>query len=1195
MIRNNKKSILRFAVVAFLLCFVNMQVGAKLTQVTSLSFSADKKYVIKNVQNSTYIQLQTSYTESNVINATPLVSESEATQFTISGSGSSYSFSNGGYYITSSSNKAWNTSYSTTAKTWSMAVSNGQFTIYSGSNYWKYDGSNSYVYIDGNSSSYNKWYIYEYTDETSGGETGGGETGGGETGGGESGGNTNPSVPSRTFSESWVNAPATYEMYKEAAHATFIPYSSEADMKADVNWEKAWITPEKADYMSLNGTWKFQYVANKTSESTTFMNPSTSVSSWDNIKVPLSWEMAGYDRPAYTNVGYPFSANSSTWATQANRSGFGTCPVGSYRRAFTLPTGWENKRTFLHFDGAYSAIAIWVNGSFVGYSQGSNTDAEFDVTDFVTTGENVLAVRCYRWCDGSYLEGQDMWHLSGIHRDVYLVATPKVFVSDHYITSSLGTDATSGSMSVALTVDNRDKVASTKAITVTLLDANGNTVKTANTSVSTTTSATSASATVTLSGLSGLTPWTAENPYLYTVVVNQGDEMVFSTKYGFRNITKSSNQILINGQRVFFKGVNSQDTHPLYGRAIDTETMLKDVTMMKQANVNTIRTSHYPRQPKMYAMFDYYGLYCMDEADVECHGMQGLSSNNSFTNQFSDRTTRMVKRDRNHPSIIFWSLGNESGSGSNFSTTYNLCKSLDSRYVHYEGASSGASYSDLGTNMYPTVSSVSSASSGLNSKPYFICEYAHAMGQGVGNLQEYWNVIESSTGIIGGCIWDWVDQSIIEPNTAKNYISAGYNKTSKKAMKTTNGFNYYISGYDTANTFADDYEGNFVNNGIITAGREWSAKLTEVKKVYQNATFSLSGKTLTIKNKNSFVNIADKYYVHYQVLKNGYVVEDGQVAAPSVAAGSTGTVTVPYTTTVGTDAEYLLNVSLALKEATIWAPLGYDIACDQIALNSRPALASKSGSTFTSGTKTATVNGKTLSVTVSSGKLTSYKYDGVEYIASAPVYNGYRKIDNDRSNSYSGDGSASYTYTWYSDGTLDVKVSLTNNSGSDAGRVGIYMQFASGFDNVEYVAKGPWSNYVDRQTGSFVGRYATTVDKMIDENPHPQTFGDHQGLRELILDNGTKGLKIETSGSVAFSLSHYDQTKFMNSSASYTSDMAANKNHWYDLTRQSNIYAHFDAAQRGLGNASCGGDKVVSGYTCGSSYTYTLRLTPVLK
>ena len=579
-----------------------------------------------------------------------------------------------------------------------------------------------------------------------------------------------------SFDVSWISNQSKVSDHKEDAHATFIPYASVEQMKADAkHYAEPWQQPDetKAEYINLNGTWKFKYVPGTSSGpgSSEFQAKDYNDNSWDTIRVPLSWEMANYGKPVYTNVGYPFQDKAPNanvgWekygVTDHNATGF-------YRRTITIPETWKDKRVFVHFDGVYSAAVVWVNGKYVGYSQDSNTDAEFDITDFVITGDNQLSVRVYRWCDGSYLEGQDMWHLSGIHRDVYLVATPKVFVSDHYITSSLNDEATSGSMSVKLTVDNRNAVSANKTLQVSLLDRDGNQIATETETYSGTAKA---EKTITFGNLSSLHPWSAEDPYLYTVVVSQKDEngaeeMAFSTKYGFKTVTISGTQLLVNGKRIFVKGVNTQDTHPEYGRAIDMETMLKDIKMMKQANVNTIRTSHYPRQPKMYAMMDAFGIYCVNEADVECHGNQGLASNPSWQTAITDREVRMVKRDRNHPSVLFWSLGNECGDATNFSSAKTEMKKYDSRPIFYCNEDKDVSYSDLHSNMYPTVYPIgdkegtSSKSNGYNGKPYFICEYAHAMGQAVGNLKEYWDVIESSTGIIGGCIWDWVDQSSLQ-------------------------------------------------------------------------------------------------------------------------------------------------------------------------------------------------------------------------------------------------------------------------------------------------------------------------------------------------------------------------------------------------------------------------------------------------
>ncbi len=1061
----------------------------------------------------------------------------------------------------------------------------------------------------------------------SGSEGGGGTEGGGTEGGG---GSTEETPGDHgSFDVSMVHNPQKFAQYKEDAHATYIPYASSADMMADANYEKPWLAPTKAMTMSLNGTWKFKYISNYYNQapSSTYYSNTASTSGWDNIRVPLSWEMAGYDTPVYTNEGnpgYPFTPVKNSWTTQANyRSNCDTNPLGYYRRTFTLPTDWNDKRVMVHFDGAYSAIAVYINGKYVGYSQGANTDAEFDITDFVNqTNENNITVACFRWSDGSYLEGQDMWHLSGIHRDVYLVATPKVFISDHYIHSSLNSGYTSGTMTVDLTIDNRTKSNVEKNIKVELLDATG-TSKGAQTI--TYSGSSNATRTVTFSNLSGLTPWSAENPYLYTVVVSQLDgtseEMVFSTKYGFRKVEVVNNysqrQVLVNGKRVFFKGVNTQDTHPLYGRAIDLETMIKDVTLMKQANVNTVRTSHYPRQPKMYALFDAYGLYCMDEADIECHGANaqgfGLSASSTWTSAYVDRTERMVRRDRNHPSVVFYSLGNESGSGSNFGSTYQKVKDLTNNegIVHYEA---DASHSDLGSNMYPSVDNVSSNASGLNSKPYFICEYAHAMGNAMGRLKDYWNVIEKSTGIIGGCIWDWVDQSIYDPQKAKLVINGSADAST---LVSPNGFNYWKQGYDyqtPSGIYEGTYMGAFLDNGITTPDRKWSSKLTEVRKVYQYVDFTqLSNKKLTVKNKYAFTNL-DNFKLIYRVLKNGELAEEGITDMPSVAPGSTSTVSLPYTSTAQSGEEMVVNVYLVLKGGTLWADNGYAVADEQFVVQSRNNSLSQhtaSGSLSVSGN---TVSGNGWSMTFNSnGSLNSWTYNGQTIMNAAPAFSQFFSIDNSRngtpyntgsSNSYSvssslrnnnnetatltvsGSSDRSYTiaYTIYPDGVVDMAVNF-NSSYSTAYRVGLAMQFGEGFEQVEYYGRGPWANYPDRMTGSYLGRYVTCVNDLFEEYTHPQTNGDHQNLRDLTLSSSKVALKIETVGDVSFSMSHYQESY-------WSAKTWMTKKHNDEMTRQGSIYAHFDAAISGVGNGSCGEGTPSQYLPKNQAYSYTLRFTP---
>lgn len=1020
------------------------------------------------------------------------------------------------------------------------------------------------------------------------------------------------------FSVGFISDQTFFQHKKEVGHATFIPYTTEAEMKADAHYDRPWLTPEKAQTIDLNGVWKFKYIAGTSSGpgESDFFADKYDDESWDTIRVPLSWEMAGYGKPVYTNVGYPFYNTPPRAMTGISGNGVvDDNAIGFYRRMFRLPDGWTDKRVFIHFDGVYSAAVVWVNGQYAGYSQGSNNDAEFDITELVRRGDNQLSVRVYRWSDGSYLEGQDMWHLSGIHRDVYLVATPKVFVRDHRITADLTADATSGSMTVELTVDNRDSISAAKTFTVKLLDPDGATVASGTTYYSGTDTQ---KLSVMLSSLAQLKPWTAETPNLYTVTVSQieggSEEMVFSTKYGFRKITKSGNLVYINGKRVFFKGVNTQDTHPEYGRAIDVATMLKDVTLMKQANVNTVRTSHYPRQPKMYAMFDYYGLYCMDEADMECHYNQSLASNASWSAAITDREVRMVLRDRNHPSIIFWSMGNESGGASNLMAAIAEVRKLDDRMIHYEGNNAIA---DISSSMYPTVSDVTARKGGYAGKPYFICEYAHAMGQALGNFKEYWDVIENSTGIIGACIWDWVDQAIYDPVRLKQS-----EKTDSR------GFHYWTAGYDYNTVNADiGFQGNFMDNGIITPDRAWTGKLTEVRKVYQNAVFEkFENKTATIRNKNSFVNLSD-YNLAYEVLRDGSVVERGAVPMPGVAPEGTGTVQVPYTTETTDGAEYLIVLSLTLKAAQSWGMAGYAVAYEQFKITERPELKAYSsrGTISVSGQTVTgmTADGQTFSIVFAGGKINSWTYAGKQIMQQGFDFNNYRDIENDRNGQVTGlpyansstvivtspptkNGSTAtmvvegrspncnYTiaYTFYGDATVDMKVTFTPTGGNR--RIGLGVQFAKGFENVEYYARGPWSNYTDRKTGSFLGRYVTTVDDMVEELTHPQTYGDRQDMRDLTLTNSIDGvaLRIVSGGQVSFSLSHYDETRWC-----YNGDrMWSTKLHWTDMVRQPQIYAHFDYMQRGLGNNSCGGDICLPEYVCptSGSYTYTLRLTPSL-
>ncbi len=1016
----------------------------------------------------------------------------------------------------------------------------------------------------------------------------------------------------------WENQ-QIFEENKEAAHATFIPYTSTAAMKEDVNYAFPWLTPEKADYLSLNGTWKFNFVKDPSArpKKDTFWGDDADVSAWDDIDVPSCWEMKGYDLPLYVNVEYAFHNNPPYVANKVE--GVGDNPVGSYRRTFTLPDGWEAKNVFLHFDGLYSAAFVWVNGQYVGYTQGGNNDHEFDISSQVRTGENNICVQVLRWSDASYLEGQDMFHMSGLHRDVYLYATPKTFVRDHYITSTLNSAYNGGSMNVALEIDNRTAVAASKVVEAELIAPDGTVVATKSANVEVADGIKVAECDITFSGLASLLPWSAEVPNLYTVVIRQKDaagneEMVFSTKYGFRHIEIKNGVVLINGQRVYFKGVNNQDTHPLYGRAIDVATMLKDVELMKQANINTVRTSHYPRQAKMYAMFDYYGIYVMDEADVECHKSWSEMKKNCISNdptwqaQYVDRTVRMVYRDRNHPSVVFWSLGNESGVGVNFDATYAAVKALDSRPVHYEGYSNenSANNTDFDSKMYPNLSYTQShCANSIGGEPFFLCEYAHAMGNAVGNLQDYWDIIEGSKYGIGGCIWDWVDQSIYDPQAIKN------------GQLEKNGFLYYTSGYD----YPGPHQGNFCNNGIITADRAWTAKLTEVKKVYQYVKFTFANNTLVVRNKYNFINL-NEFTLRYTLLCNGSVVEENTATLPSIAPGSTGTVSLSFTTPMEQGNEYALNVELLKNKTEIWCEAGYPMASEQFVLQERTALpaVAQSGDALTVNRNNGvSVSNNNISFKVDAqGFITEWIANGVQVVEPGkyPIYSNIRWIENESpygehvfgdnsasinsatvSSALSGDAKSCnvtvnaehskcpyvITYTIYASGVVDMKVDYSPRTNA-LRRIGLDMLFPAGYENVEYYAKGPWENYIDRQTGSFLGRYTTTVDDLFEMYAHPQSHGNRMALRDLTLWNPENGnaIKVETEGQVSFSLSHYDQVQYL-----------VPELHPWDLKRDDVVYATFDYMQRGLGNGSCGPGTEYKYYCPYSPVSHKMRISTI--
>lgn len=997
---------------------------------------------------------------------------------------------------------------------------------------------------------------------------------------------------------------------KEAGHATYMPYPNTAAMMADkAYYRQPWVETRSASVLSLNGTWRFHFADEPTKRPTDFYKDGYDVSGWDTLPVPSNWEMHGYDRPIYCNVEYPHGNTPPYIKARPgyNDGGknYGINPVGSYVRTFHVPAEWEGKRTFIHFGGIYSAALVYVNGQYVGYSQGSNNVAEFDLTGHLRDGENRLAVQVFRWSDGSYLECQDMFRMSGIFRDVYLYNVPRTSVRNHYITTEQlegidGTTATGARINVALTVDNRDGEPCSKTFRVQLLDPAGKTVAECRQTVRLT-GAEPMQVPCQLTLTEPVQLWSAEQPCLYTVSVCQLDnagkeELAFSTRYGFRQIEIKNSQIYVNGRRVFFKGVNRHDTHPLYGRAVTTASMLRDVLLMKQNNINTIRTSHYPNAAKMYAMFDYYGMYCMDEADLEDHANQSISNKASWIPAFVDRIDRMVLRDRNHPSVIFWSLGNEAGNGRNFKECYAAARRLDTRPIHYEGTRNGLpyggnTYSDLYSKMYPGMDWMERYTSNMD-KPMFICEYAHAMGNAIGNLSEYWQGIEQSNATAGGCIWDWVDQAIYEPREIKNGTWQGRLRT----------------GYD----FPGPHQGNFCSNGILPATRNESPKLKEVKAAHQFVEFRLldvnekDGKArILVRNKYDFTTL-DNYNLCWQVVTDGRVTATKTMKLPAVVCGDSLSVWlklpgVKLANNRQSGEEVLLNLLLKRRTATAWCEAGHVEAQKQFTIVKRGPeavfrLLQTAG--MPKGTELQLSKSAPDRITVcndrisiawdkATGQLISLNYGQGELIAGRQgfTYDNHRWIENDRfgqtdaqmeatarmDEDHSDDcrvvtftrkGKLCDTETCYvvhPNGVVNVETVFTPHTGN-LRRAGLVCHLDSTLTRVNYYAYGPWENHSDRKDGCLIGRYVTTVDDMVEEYVKPQSMGNREGVRELALTDGQgRGLRIAVeSDNCSFSALRYSDAALMKA------------NHLWELPKEPYVVMHLDAALRGVGNASCG-------------------------
>lgn len=994
-----------------------------------------------------------------------------------------------------------------------------------------------------------------------------------------------------------------FAINKLPAHATYMPYATTGHMLADVEYYATpWTEPRNAPrYLSLNGLWQFHLVSEPSKRPLNFFKTDFNTSNWDKIEVPSNWEMKGYDKPIYANVEYPHG-NTPPFITA--RPGFndggvnyGINPVGSYVRSFTLPQGWEKQRTIIHFGGIYSAANLWVNGHYVGYTQGANNVSEFDLTPFLQTGENKLAVQVFRWSDGSYLECQDMFRMSGIYRDVYLYSIPNTAVRHHVISDSLSNYYKDADIRVQFTLTSNQIVPEAKRIVTELYAPDG--VFITRTTCDAIVDSTGSVQVEAHLQAKNLLNWTAETPHLYTFRFSQRnekgeEEMAWSTKYGFRHIEIKNSLVYINGERVLFKGVNRHDTDPERGRAVTNESMLRDIILMKQNNINLIRTAHYPNAARMYAMFDHYGLYTCDEADLEDHANQSISDMDTWIPAFVDRITRMVNRDINHPSVVMWSLGNEAGAGQNFKACYQEAARLDkSRPIHYEGTRidkpyGGSAFSDFYSKMYPDMDWMHRYTSNLD-KPMFICEYAHAMGNAIGNLPEYWEVIENSNACVGAAIWDWVDQAIYDPQELKQ------------------GVRRLHTGYD----YPGPHQGNFCSNGIIPATRHESPKLKEVKAAHQFIKFDLvnldvakNKVVLKLRNTYDFVDLRD-FNLRYEVLQNGHRVASKRIALPAIFPNDSTNLTLylPKTNLQKLQAkgvEVMLNVYAEQRAATPWSAAGHEVAQKQFTLTQRaalPTLLSHSNNITTeetNGRLTVGNNNVQLVFDSKKGTLQSLSLNQEEVLGFGLEldYSNHRFIENDLYRHTNNGMEATSeitttqednttivkvqrkgticdltsTYRIFPQGIVDLDLEFTPHS-AQLRRAGIRVGLNPELKNVDYWALGPWENYNDRKAGVTVGRYTTEIDSMVERYVKPQSMGNREGLREVSFTNAQgKGIHISTQGEVSFTAIPYTEEQLMNAQ------------HMWELKRNPYHVLHFDAAYRGVGNASCGGVQTLPVY-----------------
>tara|TARA_B110000014_G_C20125824_1_gene599613 strand:+ start:3516 stop:6674 length:3159 start_codon:yes stop_codon:yes gene_type:complete len=918
-----------------------------------------------------------------------------------------------------------------------------------------------------------------------------------------------------------------FQINREEPRASFFPFeSNELAFKNDKSLSSY--------YHSLNGEWKFHFAKNPLQKAIGFEKVSYDISNWENIQVPGHWEMQGWSVPIYLDEEYPFSPNPPFVPHDYNT-------VGSYVKTFELNKLWNNHDIFIHFGGVRSAFYLWLNGEFVGYSQGSKTPAEFDITDKVIMGENRIGVQVYRFSDGSYLEGQDTWRVSGLERDVYLYAVSKARIADFFIKAELNDDLKSGYFSLDIDYLQDDQITEEKTIKVVLTDSS---------KILFDSTVVAKKSILFESVIHKINPWSAEEPYLYNLQINlfnSQKEVIesFYQQVGFKRVEIIDGNLLVNGKAIMFRGVNRHEWDPVHGRSITEESMVEDIRLMKQHNINAVRTSHYPNQEHWYELCNEYGLYVIDEANIEAHGMQfheksyGYIANDStWTAQWIDRGKSMVERDKNQPCIIMWSMGNEAGDGDNFVTLYDWIKSRDdSRPVVYEPAWY-EKHTDVVFPMYKNIEFISKYAEKDVDRPLILCEFAHAMGNSVGNLQDYWDTFEKYDALQGGFIWDWVDQTILK--------------------KDKNNIEYWAYGGDFGQEFSEN-DSNFCANGLVAADRSLNPHIHEVKKVYQPIKFSLvsirnSQTKIIIKNQYDFIGL-DHLEFSWFLQEDGKSIKFGVLNKIKLSPNVSELLHIDHPFKPKPGAEYFFTIQAHTKQISPTVPSGHLVAWEQFKLLDKnidksiqsiefPELS------FVDNDDKITIDGDDFKIKFSkdNGQLSRYLYKGNDFLKSGlEPYFWRAPTDNDL-----GNGMQRRTAIWrnagkeleikdfthsiknnviniqvlsrhdstktdiktnyfiFGNGSIKVTHQLlaTNSNNPKIPRFGMKMSLKGEFTNLNWYGRGPHESYWDRKTSAAIGRYSGNVWEQTHPYIRPQETGNKTDIRWMAVSNSTIGLMV---------------------------------------------------------------------------------------